>query len=147
MLSDILDALPPIEPIIPGAPSPEDLLAVARANHITTIEIGRGSVTIAARTPTPRVAAAAPSSPVTSAPVASRPAPSFTLPAAPLPPSAALAPAPAPVPVSTTAPVSTGFGALAALLLILQPFIGDRLARFADLQLATGQEGCPWERS
>ena len=143
VISDILNALPPIEPIIPGAPSPEDLLAIARANHITTIEFGRGSVSIAARTPTQRApATAAPSSPGSSSPAATRPAPSFTSPAAPQTPPAALAP------VATAAnPGSPGFAALAALLLILQPFIGDRLARFADLQLATDQDACPWERS
>ena len=141
-LSDGLNSLPPIEPIVPGAPGAEDLLAVARANHITTIEIGRGSVSLTARTPTPRGSAT--ESPSTPTPTSARPAPSATSPATPPKPSGRSAPiANAAAP---TVSVGTGFAALAALLLLLQPFIGDRLARFADIQLATNQERCPRER-
>jgi hypothetical protein len=51
--------------------------------------------------------------------------------------------------LTTEAPavsLGAGIGALAALLLLVQPFIGDRLSRVAAAQLATDQEGCPWER-
>jgi len=150
-LGDALDALPPIEPIAPGAPSAEDVIAVARARHLVAVELARGVVSLTARAATPRTtapttpsASATPSAPLAS-PVARPSAPSF----APTPAPAAPAPAAAAPVLANEVPaasVGTGVGALAALLLLLQPFIGDRLARVAVAQLATDQEGCSWER-
>lgn len=151
-LGDILDALPPIESPIPGAPSPEDLLVAARARHLVSVELGRGVVSLTARAANPRPSApAAPSSP-TPAPSGSSTAPVAGSPTAVAGSAPAAAPAPrvAASPVLTTdvpaVSVGAGIGALAALLLLVQPFVGDRLSRVAAAQLATDQEGCPWER-
>ena len=157
VLGDVLDGLPPFEPLIPGAPGIEDLVAVARARNLVSVELGRGVVSLSARTPTPRPASAptatpaAPSSGATS-PVASAPAqrPATAVPAA-RPSTATPAATPvaaAPVAATATPPLSigAGVGALAVLLLLVQPFIGDRLSRVAAAQLATDQESCPWER-
>jgi hypothetical protein len=153
-LTDILDALPPLDSPIPGAPSPEDLIAAIRARHLTVIEIGRGVVSLTARTPAPRVTTppattGGPPAPAVvpsgspAAPV--RPAPTAP-PAAPVAPVAS-APAVADVaPALPVASVATGVGALAALLVLLSPFVGEGFARIAAAQLATDQEGCPWER-
>lgn len=144
--SDVLAGLPPFDPVVPGAPSPEDLIAAARANHVSTIELGRGVVSLTARQPTPPSASPlVPSSPAAAAP--RQVALPSSSPAAPITPTVAPPAAnPALAPVAPVASVATGIGALAALLLLLQPFIGDRLARIAVAQLATDQEGCPWER-
>jgi hypothetical protein len=154
-LGDLLDALPPIDPIVPGLPSPEDVIAAARANNVLTIELGRGVVSLTARTPAPRPTPPAASSAPSSSGGAA------TTPAAPVArPSAAPAARPAATPAAATpvaaAPVATtsvpalsvgaGVGALAVLLLLAQPFLGDRLSRLAAAQLATDQESCPWER-
>lgn len=151
-LGDLLDALPPLESPIPGAPSPEDLLVAVRARHLVSVELGRGAVSLTARAATPRrtapaVTPAAPTpAPATGAAVAPLPSP----PAARAPAAAAPStPAAAPAAASTPAPAASlgaGIGALAVLLLLLQPFVGDRLARAAAVQLATDQEGCPWEQ-
>jgi len=125
-VGDLLDQLPPLDPIAPGMPSPEDLIAAAQANHVVTIELGRGSVSLNARAPAPRPA----------------PRTSGAAPAASVGGSAA---APALVPAAPAASLSTGIGVLAALLLLVQPLIGDRLARVAAAQLAPDQEGCSWE--
>ena len=61
-------------------------------------------------------------------------------------PAAPVAPAPVLASDTPEIPAGAGIGALAVLLLLLQPFIGDRLARAAAAQLATDEEGCPWER-
>jgi hypothetical protein len=44
-----------------------------------------------------------------------------------------------------TLPLGAGIGVLAALALLLSPFLGDRLTRVATVQLASAEEGCPWE--
>ena len=156
VLGDVLDLLPPIEPIIPGAPSVEDVLAVARARHLVSVELGRGVVSLTARTPAPRSAppTTAPSAPSSgsSAPTASGPVsrPSTAPVARPATQPAATPVASAPVAAtseSTPISVGAGVGAVAVLLLLLQPFVGNGLSRVAAAQLATSQDACPWERS
>jgi hypothetical protein len=154
VIGDLLGQLPPIDPIVPGLPSPEDVIAAARANNVATIELGRGVVSLTARTPSPR--STPPAATPTPASGGSAPGPAATpaRPAATAPVARpAAAPAATPVaaaPVATAAvpalSVGAGVGALAVLLLLAQPFLGDRLARLAAAQLATTQESCPWER-
>ncbi len=150
-VGDLLDSLPPIPPLAPGAPSVEDLLVAARARHLVSIEIGRGVVSLSARSPAPRPAQVGRPPPPAATPTGGAVTPRPATPAArPVPvPPAPVASSPS-APVLTTevpaASVASGIGALAALLLLAQPFVGDRLARVAAAQLATDQEGCPWER-
>src|SRR3546814_13748874 len=52
VLDDVLglvDLLPPIPPLFPGAPGVDDVLAVARARHLVSLPVGRGSVEVSAR--------------------------------------------------------------------------------------------------
>src|SRR3546814_2128087 len=52
MLDDVLglvDLLPPIPPLFPGAPGVDDVLAVARARHLVSLQVGGGSVEGSAR--------------------------------------------------------------------------------------------------
>lgn len=152
VLGDVLDALPPLDPIVPGAPSGDDVLAVARARHLASVGIGGASVSLAARTPTPRLA---PSTGSAAAPAVPTPAP----PSEALRPSAVAAP-PAPPSLATAAPIATppapvsapvdglaqGIGALAAIVLLLQPFVGDKLAKGAAALTAAGPtDACPRE--
>jgi hypothetical protein len=150
ILVTLTDALPPIEPIVPGAPGVEDLVAFARARHLTRLEVARGLVSLAA-TPAftyeePPFAAPTDSGSGAFAPVGDVPV------AAP----AALAPStPSQVGdrVSTTptaalpeVPFGAGLGALVALVLLAQPFLGARLARFSSGLLAAGDTAsCPLE--
>jgi hypothetical protein len=141
-LSDVLGGLPALPAFV------EDLLAAARARHLVRMELGRGIVDLAARevasftTPAPLTPSLAP-------PIA----PPAVAPAAPLPePVAPEAEAPAteaPTPVSDVGELSlgTGVGALAILLLLVQPFVGAQLARIGALQLADTQEACTWQRA
>jgi hypothetical protein len=150
VIDDILELIPPIEPLVPGAPSVEDLLAVARAQHLVSVEIGRGVVLLNARTPAPRTTAPPTSTPTATPPTtagrASAPVRSTAPVASPAAPVAGAPVAPVATDEVPVASVSTGIGAIAVLLLLLQPFIGDRLARLSALQLATDQETCPWQR-
>jgi hypothetical protein len=152
ILAELTDALPPIEPLIPGAPSVEDVIAFARARHLTRLEVARGVVSLAATTaatfPTPPPATGtgtdtgAGFAPVSELPVAS---PSV-VPESPVAPES-----PTSLPVSPTStlpevPVGAGIGALAALVLLVQPFLGTRLARFSTAVLAAGDTAsCPLE--
>ena len=93
-LAALLDALPPLDNPVPGAPSIEDLLAVAEARHLASIEFGRGLVSLSAR-PAATFAPITPPSVPPSAPITGGGLPTFDLPDAPLPasaPPAALAP-------------------------------------------------------
>ena len=149
-IGTLAEALPPIDSPIPGAPSVEDLVAAARATHLVAVELGRASVSLTARPAAPRL-------PLT---------PSIpSVPSVVVPPAAAsslvgVTPAPAPRPAATGAalpvraaatetPATTlaaGIGALAILVLLTQPFLGDRLARLAGAVLATDDvDVCPRE--
>ena len=48
-LGDLLDALPPMDALVPGLPSIEDVLAAARARHLANIAIGGASVALDGR--------------------------------------------------------------------------------------------------
>ena len=141
-LPDVLGGLPPLPAFV------EDLLAAARARHLVRMELGRGVVDLSARQ-VASFAAPTPLAPSIAPPIVEPP----TAPAAPVPESAAPeADAPATgtaVPASDVGELSlgTGVGALAILLLLVQPFVGDQLARIGALQLADTQEACPWERA
>jgi hypothetical protein len=154
VIGDVLDGLPPFPPLAPGAPSVDDVLAAARARHLVSLGIGGASVSLSARTPAPRPAPAAPGAPV-AAPSAPTPAP----PSEALRPSAVAAP-PAPPTLAAAAPIATapapvsapvnglaqGIGALAVLALLVQPFVGDKLAKAAALLTDDGPaDSCPRE--
>ena len=142
-LPDVLGGLPPLPAFV------EDLIAAARARHLVRIDLGRGIVDLSAR--------AVPSFAVPTPPVPSIAPPIVETPSEPLAPAAAPIAAPeadaptteTPVPAAEVGPLSlgTGVGALAVLMLLVQPFVGDQLARIGGLQLADAQEACPWERA
>lgn len=48
-IAELADMLPPLENPAPGAPSAEDLIAVARARHLTAISVGGAQVSLEAR--------------------------------------------------------------------------------------------------
>ena len=134
-LAELIGSLPPLDNPVPGAPSVEDLLALAQARHLVAIELGRGSVSLLART------GAAPAESVPLGPTGTvdlpSTTPSFSLPdtAGPaLPPAADLGG----VPTETAAlPKGYGVGALLLLALLSMPFVGDRIARICGAILAT----------
>jgi hypothetical protein len=144
-LLHLLDALPPIENPLPGAPSIEDVLVVARTRHLASIQLGRGLVSLAAR---PGVSFD-PTTPTTGGPtfpgVGSTP-PTFGVPSTPLSPPP---PAPtAPVDASDATPISAGVGVggLVLLALLASPFAGDLLGRLSTAVLAAGgATSCSWE--
>jgi hypothetical protein len=154
IIGEILDVIPPLPPIAPGAPSGDDVLAAARARNLVSLGIGGASVSLSARTPTPRTAPVAPGAPAAPAATPTPAPPSEALrPSAvaspPSPPSLAAA---API-ASDAAPVSApvnglaqGIGALAVLALLVQPFVGDKLAKAAALLTDDGPaDSCPRE--
>jgi hypothetical protein len=151
ILTTLTDALPPIEPIVPGAPSVEDVIAFAKARHLSRIEVARGVVSLAA-TPgfayDPSLDSIAPIDGGTTgfAPVSDLPtaAPSAAEPIAAAPSSTGIAATPASeVP---DVPLGVGLGALVALVLFAQPFLGARLARFITGVLGAGHTAsCPLE--
>jgi hypothetical protein len=142
-LAALLDSIPPIDNPIPGAPSIEDLLVVAQARHLVAIEVGRGVVSLAART-----------SGAVFTPTDEVPLPSFdgtgSTPTFDLPPVSGPTPttAPAPVGASESAPIpaGAGVGALVLLALLALPFLGERIAWISTSVLAgDGAESCKWE--
>lgn len=146
-LAALIDALPPLDNPIPGAPSVEDLLAVARARHLVSIELGRGLVALEARPP-------APFGPVTSIPTPDPPArppvtsglPGIALPPAPMPTPPAAERPPALIADVPELPAGAGVGALVLLALLAHPFFGQLVARGCAAVLAPGRsESCPWE--
>jgi len=150
-LTALLKGLPPLPNPIPGAPSPEDLVQLAKANNLVSIELARGVVTLATRSPfkatvTPRAPTGAGSAAnlgSASSPIAAGPARSNTAPA--VTGSAGVI-----VPASTdgdpATPIGAGVGALALLVLLAQPFVGDWLGRGSAALLRSEQAtACPWE--
>jgi hypothetical protein len=148
-LAQLLDAIPPIENPIPGTPSIEDLLVAVQARHLASIEVGRGVVSLAARTsgaiddggdavalPDDTGAFDVPpsSGSFDLAPGAVTPTPSAVQPA-----GATTRPA---------VPKGAGVGALVLLALLAVPFVGERLAWLCSSVLAAGgAEHCNWEGS
>jgi hypothetical protein len=149
-LKTILDSLPVIPPLAPGAPSFGDVIAVAEARHLFAIELGRGVVSLRA-TQTKPFAAAAPSGSATGSGTAATSGSGSSSPIAGSRPATPSAPslidaAPAPANEPAAASVATGVGALALLALLLQPFAGSWLARGTATVLASAPgSSCPWE--
>jgi hypothetical protein len=146
----LADALPPLESPVPGAPSVEDLLVAAQANHLQTIEVGRGVVSLTARPAVTIAPLPFPDAPaLPSVPMAAAPSLVGAPVAHPSPAPSAGQAAEAPAPIATTpagVTLASGIGALAALALIAQPFAGKALARLPDALLGTASaDHCPWE--
>lgn len=127
-LMALIDSLPPIEAPIPGVPGIEDVLQVAKANNIVAVELGRAQVALAARPGFETEFTELPPSTT----------PSFTAPSfqdggfGPLP-TAAPTTRPGSVAVAPAAELPTGEGiaGIVALALLVQPFIGARIAAAA----------------
>ncbi len=134
-LAQLIGSLPPLENPVPGAPSVEDLLALAQARHLVAVELGRGSVSLLARTGAP-LGDSVPLGPTGSVDLPST-TPSFSLPdtAGPSIPPATDAPTVPTEPVSI--PKGAGMGAAVLLVLLSMPFVGDRIARICAAVLAT----------
>ena len=146
ILGQLAASIPPLDPLVPGTPSVEDVLVAAQARHLVAIQLGRGAVSLNAP-PLPQRPAVSPtgatSPPALSGRVPSAvPRPSGPATLDPAPP-ASLTPA-----TADTAAVSLGqgVGALALLVLLAQPLIGDRLARATGVVLAADRGAtCPQE--
>lgn len=150
-LSDVIGALPPLENPLPGVPGVEDILAVVQARHITTVEIGRGLVSLSA---TPAFSFVPPTSPkpASLAPPGAAPQP---VPVPPVeaastatPPAAGQGAASPPAPLANTTrepSLGAGIAALVVLALISQPLLGDRIARAAEAVVASEGPRCPME--
>jgi hypothetical protein len=140
---------------VPGAPGPEDVINVLEANHLFAIEVGRGVVSLQATsaTPEPDVAAESAATGGDAVPSASSPAVDLGQVATPqsdfastgaTPASLGGSPAVAGATRPASASLSAGIGIVALLVLLLQPLLGDRLARMADTVLAPdGGDVCP----
>ena len=156
IIGQIADALPALENPIPGAPGLADAIVFLRATHLAALDVGRAEASL-----TTRPAFQAPSfTPPASGPTGSlsggssgptpalSPAIARTPTAAPATPSLGGAPI-APTPVSDDVPAASlgaGIGALALLALLVQPFLGRRIAQAGAAVLATGPaDTCPLE--
>jgi hypothetical protein len=148
-VGQLLDQLPPLPTLVPGAPGLDDVLALARARHLLTIGIGQAEVSLGARQD-----GAVP----VDAPAGSVDLP-LDLPAgSPDPvdfgsgttPTVASVP-PRPVGARSTADSGSpgfaeGIGVLAVLGLLVQPLLADRISRGAALLLsADPTDACPRE--
>jgi hypothetical protein len=145
-LAQLLDAIPPIENPLPGTPSIEDLLVAVQARHLASIELGRGVVSLAARS------------------IGADAAPDVTFPedtgSFDIPPTSTgdfpLSPAvtatsptavePAGASQRSSVPAGAGVGALVLLAVLAVPFVGERLAWICSTVLgAGGAERCSME--
>ena len=152
----ILVTLRDLVPVIdspPGAPGLADVLALTEARHLSAIQVGRGAVTISARPPRPP-RPAAPSTADGAAAAGGSVAPSTGA-----RPSTGIATPAAPARLGDAAPVAApvsdegvglgfgeGIGAIAFLVVALQPFVGNRLAQRSVAILAQDQATtCQWE--
>jgi hypothetical protein len=156
-LKTLVAQLAPLHNPIPGEPGPEDVVKVLEADHLASLEVGRGVVSLQATSagPEPSVegnsAAAGPDAVGgDSSPAALELAPSSLAPGVGgVPPSTGsptLAATPAAVGRTqpTSASIGAGIGALALLVLLAQPLLGERLARMANTVLAANDgEACP----
>jgi hypothetical protein len=129
-LTDLINSLPPIENPIPGVPGIEDIFQVLKTHHVVALELGRAQVALAAR---PGFEADIPEFTPTT-PTGSVASPTFGDGGFALPPSAPSSGRP--VASSGDAPASEfptgeGIAGLVALALLVQPFIGARIAAAA----------------
>ena len=155
VLKTLLTLLAPLHNPIPGEPGPEDVVKVLQARHLVALELGRGVVTLQA-TSAPAETGFEP--PVSGGQVAggSTPGPlvlgegvapsaESVLPSSGSPTLAA-SPAAARESRPAGASIGAGIGAVALLVLLAQPLLGDRLARMAGAVLAADDaDACPME--
>lgn len=146
-LAALIDAVPPLDNPVPGAPSIEDVLAAARARHLVSMELGRGLVSLEARPPASFAPFVPLPAPPTRPPVTSgAPFDFASPPAAPVPTSPVPERPPALIADVPELPAGAGVGALVLLALLAHPFIGQLLARACAAVLAPGgSESCSWE--
>jgi hypothetical protein len=148
-LAALIDAIPPIDNPLPGAPGIEDVLTIAKAKHLVSIEVGRGSVSLAARPAFEAVGApTTPSSSVLTDGSFQVPStsPSVDLPALTTVPRPSSPGGLRPVGTDVPIPAGAGIGSLVLLALLAVPFIGDRLGAVANTILtANHTEPCAWE--
>jgi hypothetical protein len=143
-ITQLLDLIPPNEPLVPGLPGLEDVLALAKARHLGKLAIGGASVSLTTTAVGPDATPLPGEVPV-------------DLPDVGLPSGDGVALDPIAAPTTPTRRTSTpaepasvgfgeGIGGLALILLLLQPLLGDRLARWATTMLAAdGASACPEE--
>lgn len=146
-IGDVLDELPPLPTLVPGAPGPDDLLALARARHLATVAVGQAHVTLGVR---------AAGSVVEDQPFVFGDVPldgpgsgsvGFGAPGVPIIES----PSSKPIGAATSGDAAstsfaTGIGAIAVLGLLLQPLLADRISRGATTLLASHPtDVCPRE--
>ncbi len=148
-IGELVDQLPPLPSLIPGVPGPDDLLAVARARHLLTVAVAQASVSLGAR----------PAVEYPEIPIDDWVEPPLDVSVVALPEPVALGPSPAPAqPVSSSRIVNVepddapslgfaeGIGLLAALGLVVQSLLADRISRGAAALLAAdASDACPWE--
>jgi hypothetical protein len=145
-LSALFDLVPPLENPAPGAPSVEDLIAVARARHLTAIAVGGAQVSLEARG-----AAVFPDLPL---PGFDDLLPSLdssgTTPLLPdlAPPQLGAGTLTRPTTRAATTdaiPVGGSIAGLVLLALLVQPLLGARLSSAASALLAPDTSTCEYE--
>jgi hypothetical protein len=144
-IGDLLDQLPPLPTLVPGAPGLDDVLALARAQHLATVAVGQAQVNLGVRSFTNELQG---SDDVPLAFPSDIPG-SFAI--DPIPSSSGDAPV-ASGPIVRTADeappagFAEGIGLLAVLGLLLQPLLADRISRGAAFLLAADpNDSCPRE--
>ncbi|HEV3354753.1 MAG TPA: hypothetical protein VG076_17620 [Acidimicrobiales bacterium] len=154
-LKALVAQLAPLHNPTASAPGPEDVVKVLEADHLVALEVGRAVVSLQATSagPEPAVEGAATASGPTDARRVSSPA-ALELSQSSLQPDNGVGPStgspalPAfPASIGRTQPtaasIGAGIGALALLVLLAQPLLGDRLARMANIVLAADDgEAC-----
>lgn len=156
-LAALLDMLPPIDNPIPGAPvSPEDLIAAARARHLTNIDVATAMVNLTARPAAVFGRTTTPTTPLRSSTIPSfgGASPLLPLPSVPTPVLAGPVVDPEPIasdlplpPRGLPLPAAAGVGALVLMALLATPFFGQILARISMAVLAPqGALSCPEEQ-
>lgn len=156
LLTQLAEAVPSLGSPVPGAPSPDDVVELAKARHLTVIEVGGASVSLSARPAAPAGDGLVP--PASDA----RELPSLPEPAlfvggddVSAPPSDAPSATAPSVPAVRGAPgrpaaasLGAGVGALALAALLLQPLAGARIARGVGALLGGDDtDGCPLEEA
>jgi hypothetical protein len=154
-LKALVAQLAPLHNPTASAPGPEDVVKVLEADHLVALEVGRAVVSLQATSagPEPAVEGAATASGPTDARRVSSPA-ALELSQSSLQPDNGVGPStgspalPAfPASIGRTQPtaasIGAGISALALLVLLAQPLLGDRLARMANIVLAADDgEAC-----
>jgi hypothetical protein len=144
-LAALIDSVPPVDNPLPGTPGLEDLLTIARAKHLVSVEVARASVSLAARPAAEFSSLPEPSSSDGGSFIVPATPPSFDAPG-PVGTGAPAPRAPTPASSSTELPDGAGIGSLVLLALLAVPFIGDRLGAAAQSILSANHtEPCAWE--